>query len=538
VSDLLGEGAPALEPVIEHRLRAVAVVRGVLTLAVATFLATTGRALVEAPDAPLGVATVLVLLAFSLTVPFWPARSHRAVLDVALVVDAAGIGILLAITGGTASPFTPLAVLVAALPLLAFGARTGLRAAIATTVAIGWVWASSPDLVASNAAAEVPRAALVADTRVLVTLLATWSAVGAVALLQRVVERDLRRAAQDVGTLHRINRALDADAGPEGVAARLATAVVDHLDEVDSASVWLVDRTRAGLVLAGATGRGVRTLGETHEVAREGLIASALLADTVVTGPPVPPLDELHEDATDLVAVALRGDAAAPLGVLVVAVTAGRRFGRSPLDVRQVQALEELADDAGSAFDDAYAMEHLRTLARTDPVTGMPNHRVLQERLQIELGRLARRRGRGHGAALSLALFDLDHFKRVNDTHGHQTGDAVLAAVAEAVDRAARGADLVCRYGGEEFAVVLVDTDADEARAACERLRRVVASVRVPTADGVSVSVTASFGTATVTEPGPDRARLIDAADRAMYAAKAAGRNRVESGGVLVGTSA
>ncbi len=524
-SDLLGtEDPPEAPPVIEHRLNAVATIRAVLVLVVTAFLLTAGGNLVTGENTPLAVATVLGALAFSATVPLWPGAAHRAVLDMSLAVDAGAAGILLVLTGGAASPFMPLVVIVVALPLIAFGARTGLRAAIAMTVALGWVWAASPEIVAADAVAEVPRAALVADTRIVVALLATWGAVAAVALLTRVVEADLRRAAEDLDMLHRVGRSLDPETGPDGVAARLATAVADHL-QAEAASVWLADRTREGLVLAGGTGTGARQLDADPEAARSGLVERALAADTVVVGRAEGALADVHGDGP-IALIALRGEAVAPHGVLAVR-PAHRRRG-ADLDTRQSQALEELASDAGAALDDAHAMARLRTLARTDPVTGMPNHRVLQERLRIELRRLERRHGRGAEAALSLALFDLDHFKRVNDTHGHPTGDAVLAAVAEAVDHAARTADVVCRYGGEEFAVVLTDTGLDEAQAACERFRTVVAGVRVPAPDGTMVGVTASFGAATVDAPGPDRAALIAAADEALYAAKAGGRNRVE----------
>lgn len=524
VTDLLGNDPPAAMPVIEHRLRAMAMIRGVLVLVVLGFLLTAGQNLVTRENVPLAATTVLATLAFTISVPLWPTAAHRAVLDVSLAVDAAAMAILLAVTGGAASPFMPLVVIVAALPLLAFGARTGLRAAVAVTVVLGWVWATSPDIVAADGASAVPREALVADTRILAALLATWVTVAAVALLTRVVESDLRRAASDVDTLHRIGRALDPDAGPDGVSRRLATAVVDHL-AATAASVWLSDRTRTGLVLTALAGDGTDRPPAEVEAARAGLVETALAGSTVVMGRAEDALASVHGQ-TGVAVVALRGDAPAPHGILVLQGPTDRR-GRAELDARATQAIEELGRDAGAALDDAHALAHLRTLARTDSVTGMPNHRVLQERLRIELQRFDRRRERGQPASLSLALFDLDHFKRVNDAHGHPTGDAVLAAVAEAVDHAARTADVVCRYGGEEFAVVLADTTAEEARAACERLRAVVAGVRVPAPDGAMVKVTASFGAATVAEPGTDRAALVAAADGALYEAKEAGRNRV-----------
>lgn len=520
-TDPTADDAPGSTPVIEHRLRAVALVRGVLVLLVTGYLLTAGRNLVTSENVPLAVATVLAVGAFTLSVPLWPAGAHRAVLDVSLAVDAGGTAILLALTGSAASPFMPLVVVVAALPLLAFGARTGLRAAVATTVALGWVWATSPDVVAVDRAAEVPREALVADTRILVALLATWGAVAAVALLARVVEQDLRREAEDLDALLRIGRALDPETGPEGVADRLVRAVVDHLDAT-AASVWLGDRTTEGLLLAASAGSASHPAGGV-ELERIDVVARALASDTPAVGRAPQALAEVH-GRRPLVVVALRGDAPAAHGVLVV-----QRPGstRRVLDARWAHALQSLAADAGAALDDAHAIDHLRALARTDSVTGLPNHRVMQEHLAVELQRLERRRLRGQPASLSLVLFDLDHFKRVNDSHGHPTGDALLAAVAHNVDAAARAADVVCRYGGEEFAMVLVDTDEAEARDACERMRAVVAATRVRGPDGASVSVTASFGVATASEVGIDRQRLLAAADDALYAAKDAGRNRV-----------
>lgn len=524
------EGDPRDErrQVLADRLRAIALIRGILVLLVAAYLSTTGWELVETGNVPLLLAAGVLALAFTVSVPMWAPATHRAILDLSLVVDAGVLGILLAVTGGAASPFTPLVVVVALLALMAFGWRTGVRAAVAVSVSLGWVWAASPQSASvGEASAAVPQAAMVADTRVAVVLLATWAAVGGVALLARVVERDLRRAADDTDAVHRIGRTLLPEQGPEGVAAQLADATVAHLS-LPTASVWLTDREHAGLILAATARRsGNPTPADGRELERSDLVTRALASRHPVTTDATGQLREVHGPGP-LALIRLQAAGAAH-GVLVVRPSSGRQR----VDDHLARALEEVGDDAAVTLDAAHSLATLRAQARTDPVTGVPNHRVMQERLRSELARLDRLLQRGRPASLSLTLLDLDHFKRVNDTHGHPTGDAVLAAVADALGRAVRLADVVCRYGGEEFAVVLPDTDADEARAACERFRRVVAGVRVTAPDGTAVAVTASFGVASVVAAGVQRDDLLEAADRALYQAKRNGRDRVEVAGAV-----
>ena len=126
---------------------------------------------------------------------------------------------------------------------------------------------------------------------------------------------------------------------------------------------------------------------------------------------------------------------------------------------------------------------------------------------------------------LSVALLDLDHFKRINDTYGHSRGDEVLAAVATVLRSSLRESDFVGPYGGEEFLLLLPDTGRDQAVVVAEKVRVAVASLGL---SEISQPVTASLGVATVPDDAGDADTLIRAADRALYAAKGNGRNRVE----------
>lgn len=167
------------------------------------------------------------------------------------------------------------------------------------------------------------------------------------------------------------------------------------------------------------------------------------------------------------------------------------------------------------------ANEQLQKLAVTDALTGVMNRRALFELLGREMDRHQR-----HGHALAVVMFDIDHFKHVNDRYGHNAGDAVLRHVARVTGQALRSADTLARYGGEEFVIVAPETDATRALQLAERVREALQSSRA-TIDGERIAVTASFGVATLAggERGPEH--LLACADRALYAAKVGGRNRV-----------
>ncbi|HRP65082.1 MAG TPA: sensor domain-containing diguanylate cyclase [Thauera sp.] len=157
-------------------------------------------------------------------------------------------------------------------------------------------------------------------------------------------------------------------------------------------------------------------------------------------------------------------------------------------------------------------------LATTDALTGTANRREFTRALSAEL-----ERARRYASALSLIMFDLDHFKCINDTAGHDAGDKVLSEVARAVRGHVRSVDLVGRWGGEEFMVLMPESGLADAQAAAEKLRQLIERCCAGWMDGVS----ASFGVAEY-RAGDDGDRLCKRADLALYKAKAAGRNRVE----------
>jgi diguanylate cyclase (GGDEF)-like protein len=184
--------------------------------------------------------------------------------------------------------------------------------------------------------------------------------------------------------------------------------------------------------------------------------------------------------------------------------------------------LQLLSSVASVGLESVRQLQEVTARAATDELTGLPNRRMFDQRLRQHLAECDR-----HGQALSLVLCDIDHFKRVNDEHGHVAGDMVLAAIARAMVRTIRTIDICARYGGEELAILLPQTTTERALDVAERLRKTVSELGV-VVDGKSIEVTASFGVACYPESGGGRETLFRNADRALYAAKSAGRDNVK----------
>lgn len=192
------------------------------------------------------------------------------------------------------------------------------------------------------------------------------------------------------------------------------------------------------------------------------------------------------------------------------------------LKKRDASMLRDLATIAAGALATAWLVEDARAAARIDPLTELSNRREFDERFRAAIGITSR----AENGVMALVLVDIDHFKRVNDTYGHDAGDRVLQAVSRVLARDRRESDTAARVGGEELALILPLVAEAGVRELAERLRERIEQLRVNTNAG-EVRVTASFGVAFHRARG-DAAKLFERADAALYAAKHGGRNRVE----------
>jgi diguanylate cyclase (GGDEF)-like protein len=194
-----------------------------------------------------------------------------------------------------------------------------------------------------------------------------------------------------------------------------------------------------------------------------------------------------------------------------------------PLGRRDTGYVREAVAEAAPIVANLRNLALAEMRAATDLLTGLPNNRAAQETLKRMVAQADRT-----VTPLAAALFDLDHFKQINDTHGNGKGDEVLAAVGDAVDSGIRDGDFVGRYGGEEFLLLLPSTNREGALLVAEKLREAIARLTVP---GVDRRITASFGVAVLPDDAVEATQLLRIADRALYSAKANGRDRVETPG-------
>src|ERR1700730_39412 len=184
-----------------------------------------------------------------------------------------------------------------------------------------------------------------------------------------------------------------------------------------------------------------------------------------------------------------------------------------------LQSLESVTDICATSIQNAHYVERVKQLAYLDGLTGIFNRRFFELRIMEEI-----ERARRYGTGMAVIMVDIDQFKRLNDEFGHLLGDEVLRQVSSVFHQQLRKIDVVCRYGGEEFGILLSQTSAEHAVSVAEKLRRSIEQWQFP---GVPRTVTISAGVAALPDHGTTRDDLVRAADTGLYAAKQAGRNRI-----------
>jgi diguanylate cyclase (GGDEF)-like protein len=290
-------------------------------------------------------------------------------------------------------------------------------------------------------------------------------------------------------------------------------------------SLLLVDEQRHDLVFEIAVGEGAERLKSMRLPLGEGVAGSVAAEGRPLLVPDVrkdPRFAARFDDASGMVTGSLLAVPLLSKGRVLGVVELVNPRGGHPFDAGDQRTLEALADYAAIAIDNARAYERIRELTLRDEHTGLFNARHLWHQLELEATRTART-----GRPFSLVFIDLDHFKQVNDRYGHQAGSAVLKEVGDLLRRSIRSLDVPVRYGGDEFVVLLPETDKASARRAAERLRHAMAETSFLASPGPGLAVTASFGLATCPDDGDTPEKLVHSADAAMYRVKETTRNGV-----------
>lgn len=305
---------------------------------------------------------------------------------------------------------------------------------------------------------------------------------------------------------------------------QLLELVLDQLKQIwpeDAAAVLLVDEKKRDLVVTAARGY-------IHGPGTRIAVGRSICGEVYRSGRPMCVGDVTKEKRYLAVTEGARSALAVPLvwdrQVVGVLSMESRRLGA--YSQADVNLLTTVAEQAASAIGNARLYQQTQRLVVTDAQTGLYNYRHFQDRLALVL-----REAQLTGQPFALIMMDLDHFKLCNDTYGHPTGDAVLRQTAAILQESCRQEDLIFRYGGDEFAILLPNTTGEQAMKVGERIRDQLANFPFTTRSGrpLDVPLTVSLGVAAYPRDGITGVDIVLAADRALYAAKHAGRNRVDA---------
>jgi len=499
---------------LTERVRYMLVFRVLAAAGVTATIPLAREHLFAAEDTIAAVTTAYLALALSAHTTWRLVRKPRATLfGLMLIVDGAYLAWAAYATGGAASPVRYLIVLeLLAVSLLA-SYRTGIKLAIWQTLLLVAVYYAQKGGVFVGFDAE-HRTNLIGSPweQAFVFIVVLWVVAVATAAFSAVNERELRRRRSDLEALAALTDRLERESQPAGVAEALLRTVVETFGFTravvagtpDGATFVALAAQDAVHIDAGEARPGAGSVLDHAARTRTTQLVSGLdpAADSW--------LDRMLPGARNLIVVPLAAEGRA-VGALV-----GEHQVRADLRVerRLLSMVERFADHGALALRNAWLLEKVRDLAANDALTGLANRMTFGDSLARELSRAHR-----DGGDVTLVMLDLDHFKQLNDTRGHQAGDEVLRRTAATLREQRRAYDVAARYGGEEFALIAPGLAAADATAAAERIRAAIA--------GNGCGVTASVGVATYPADAADPDALVAAADAALYQSKHAGRNRV-----------
>ena len=352
--------------------------------------------------------------------------------------------------------------------------------------------------------------------------------------IERVIRQDrMRRELEEASLrgrrLYELSFAVAKERRVDALSRHLVKGVTELIG-VEHSIVYLVNAEGAVVFISvhGADLDHARFMGSVEAI---GLLSAAYSAKQPVVveepqlHPQWPATPWLHAHVRNVLCVPLTMQ-----GRVEGALCLLNKHNRQAFTQEEINTVSTLAVHAGVAIDNARFLEKKEQQAVTDSLTGLCNHMEFQKHLAEELERSHR-----YGGEFSLLMLDLDHFKMVNDSYGHQVGDSILKEMAHNLRSQLRSVDKVFRYGGEEFAVILPETGQGGAKVIAEELRRRIAACSYNVGAGQALKITVSIGAASFPRDAEQREDLIGAADQALFSAKRMGRNRIVAYGEALG---
>ena len=464
-----------------------------------------------APARYIGLATAgfVVLAVLSHLVWQISRRGGTAVFGGMLMVDGAYLAWTAYATGGAVSPVRYLIVLELLTVALLASHRTGMKLAMWHSLLLLVIYYAQKggqlEPFTDNGIGT-PFQQLIAFTAIF------WFVAIATASFSAVNERELRRRRYDLEALAAMATALEQESDSRKVAQALLGSIVDNFDFERAVLVGAPDGKKIELLAhhgdvnpdAPDAALGNNSILGIAAVTRETRLYTRIDRNADRW------LDGLMPNARDILVVPLTTEGRT-IGMLVIEHKIRKE---SRIAKRIVDMVERFASHGALALRNAWLLDEVHELAATDALTKIANRMTFQDTLERELSRASR-----EGGDVTLLMLDIDHFKKLNDTRGHQAGDDVLRRVAATLREQQRAYDTAARYGGEEFALILPGVAQDDALAVGERVREAIASN--------GCDVTASLGVATFPLDAQSEDALVGAADEALYASKHGGRNRV-----------
>ena len=336
--------------------------------------------------------------------------------------------------------------------------------------------------------------------------------------------RGEQREAGEVAIFHELGKALTSSLQLDQV-LRTIMEKIDEFLRPDTWSLLLVDEMKQELYFELAVGKGAQALKDVRIKMGQGIAGWVAQNDEAVIVPDVSQDTRFFSKVDEKTKMETRSIVAVPvryrdhcLGVIELI----NFVGREGFQERDLALLEALADFAAIALENARHVKRIHELTITDDCTNLYNARHMDFILETEIYRSQR-----YGYEFSLVFIDLDHFKNVNDTHGHLVGSKLLAEVGSMVKTACRRIDFAFRYGGDEFVIVLPQASKENAYVVARRLHRMIGETSWLISEGLDIHFTASIGVASYPSDAKSKVELLHLADEAMYLVKNTTRNGV-----------